>query len=186
MQHNTARIEGAGAQMSNLVEHGSDQMAGTDEITIREATTADVDTLVHLRRMMFEAMGYEDRAGLEASDAATAAYFERAIPAGQFHGWLASDANGNTVASGGAVIDQHPPGPGNLSGRVGYLMNLVTIPRYRRRGIGRRIMQVMLAWLVDQGIHHVALHASQMGRPLYEELGFRASNEMRLVNLIGF
>ena len=161
-------------------------MAERDEITIRTATAADVDSLVHLRRMMFEAMGYADRAQLSASDAATAAYFARAIPAGQFHGWLAVDANGQPVASGGAVIDQHPPGPGNLSGQVGYLMNLVTLPHYRRRGIARRIMQVMLAWLADQGIQNVALHATEMGRPLYEELGFKASNEMRRVNFIDF
>jgi GNAT superfamily N-acetyltransferase len=69
---------------------------------------------------------------------------------------------------------------------VGYLMNLVTLPRYRRRGIARRIMRVMLAWLADQGIHTVALHASEMGRPLYQELGFKASNEMRRVNFISF
>ena len=78
------------------------------DITIRLATTADVPDLVRLRRMMFEAMGYDDPAQLEASDAASEAYFGEAIPAGEFHGWLAVTSTGAAISSGGVVIDQHP------------------------------------------------------------------------------
>jgi GNAT superfamily N-acetyltransferase len=151
-----------------------------DEVSIRQASSADVPELVRLRRTMFEAMGIDDAQRLAATDAANAAYFSQAVPAGQFHGWLAVTAAGEAVGSGGVVIDQHPPGPGNLSGRVGYIMNLVTDPRYRRRGIARRVMQVMINWLADQGVQVMALHATEVGRPLYEELGFADSNEMRL------
>ncbi|MHA2499381.1 MAG: GNAT family N-acetyltransferase [Candidatus Hodarchaeales archaeon] len=150
-----------------------------DNITIRKATTGDITTLVRLRRMMFEAMGFEDPTQLEASDKAAKNYFSKAIPAGQFHGWLAVTSKGSAVGAGGVVIDQHPPGPENLSGRIGYIMNLVTIPPYRRRGIARRIMQMMLEWLEEQGIQIQSLHATVSGRSLYEELGFIESNEMR-------
>jgi GNAT superfamily N-acetyltransferase len=152
----------------------------SEEITIRQATVADVPDLVRLRRMMFESMGCDDAAQLDGADAAAAAYFAEAIPAGSFHGWLAVASTGMVVSSGGMVIDQHPPGPSNLSGQIGYIMNLVTIPRYRRRGIARRIMQAMLKWLAEQGIQQGALHATEVGRPLYRELGFVDSNEMQL------
>jgi GNAT superfamily N-acetyltransferase len=59
-------------------------------------------------------------------------------------------------------------------------MNLVTVPRYRHRGIARRIMQAMLKWLAEQGIQHITLHTTEMGRPLYKELGFVDGNEMQL------
>jgi hypothetical protein len=36
----------------------------------------------------------------------------------------------------------------------------------------------MLHWLEEQDIQHVTLHATEMGRPLYQELGFTAGNEM--------
>jgi GNAT superfamily N-acetyltransferase len=49
-----------------------------------------------------------------------------------------------------------------------------------RRGIARRIMQAMLQWLAEQGIQRVTLHATDVGRSLYEALGFEESNEMRL------
>jgi GNAT superfamily N-acetyltransferase len=151
-----------------------------DEITIRRATVADVPDLVRLRRMMLEAMGFDDPAQLDAADGAAETYFVEAIPAGSFHGWLAVTSTGTAVGSGGVVIDQHPPGPSNLSGQVGYIMNVVTVPRCRRRGIARRVMKAMVNWLAGQGIHCMALHATEVGRPLYEELGFVASNEMRL------
>jgi GNAT superfamily N-acetyltransferase len=130
--------------------------------------------------MMFEAMGYQDPKILAASDAASATYFATAIPAGTFHGWLAVTSTGLAVASGGVVIDQHPPGPANLSGQIGYIMNLVTNPRYRRQGIARRMMETMLEWLAQQGVQRVTLHATEVGRSLYEELGFVPSNEMQL------
>jgi GNAT superfamily N-acetyltransferase len=152
----------------------------SEEITIRQATAADVPDLVRLRRMMFESMGCDDAALLVAADAAAEAYLAEAIAAGSFHGWLAVAPTGTVVSSGGVVIDQHPPGPGNLSGQIGYIMNLVTIPGYRRRGIARRIMQTMLNWLAEQGIQQGALHATEVGRPLYRELGFADSNEMRV------
>ncbi len=151
----------------------------SDQIQVRQATLADLPDLVRLRRTMFESMGF-DPAQLDAADEAATAYFSQAIPAGQFYGWLAFTGAGLAVASGGVVLDQHPPGPNNLSGQVGYIMNLSTAHAYRRQGIARRIMQVMLAWLTKQGIQLAALHSTDVGRSLYQELGFKPSNEMRL------
>jgi GNAT superfamily N-acetyltransferase len=152
----------------------------TKEITIRHATVDDIPDLVRLRRTMFESMGYTDPTQLAAADQAAAAYFATAIPTGGFYGWLAVTATGQAVGSGGAVIDRHPPGPSNLSGQSGYIMNISTDPRYRRQGIARRMMQAILSWLAEQGIRRVTLHATEAGRPLYEQLGFAESNEMVL------
>jgi GNAT superfamily N-acetyltransferase len=149
-------------------------------ISIRQATVADIPELVRLRRVMFEAMGFDDPAQLDAADISAESYFSLAIPADEFLGWLAVTDSGQVVATGGVVIDQHPPGPLNLSGKCGYIMNLVTLPAYQRRGIARRIMQVMLAWLKDRGVQRVTLHTSDFGKSLYQELGFVESNEMRL------
>jgi ribosomal protein S18 acetylase RimI-like enzyme len=150
-----------------------------DEVVIRQATVDDIPDLVRLRRVMFESMGFDDPAQLDAADAAAAAYFARAIPVEEFTGWLAVTSTDGAVGSGGVVIDRHPPGPNNLSGQIGYIMNLVTIPSHRRRGIARRVIQAMLKWLAERDVHRVTLHATEEGRLLYQELGFVVSNEMQ-------
>jgi ribosomal protein S18 acetylase RimI-like enzyme len=151
-----------------------------DALTIRRATIEDIPSLVRLRRTMFKSMGYDDPQQLAAADRAVTAYFSEAIPSGEFYGWLAITAAGQAVGSGGAVIDRHPPGPSNLTGQSGYIMNISTEPAFRRRGIARRMMQTILHWLANQGIHKVTLHATEAGHPLYEQLGFVEGNEMHL------
>jgi len=153
--------------------------ASFHEVTIRQATAADIPHLVRLRRLMFQWMGCDDPAQLDATDTANTAYFAETIPPGKFTGWLAVTPIGEAVGSG-VVIDRHRPGPSNSSGRIGYNMNISVEPAYRRRGIARRLMQTAIDWLADQGVHYITLHAIEMGRPLYEELGFVANNEMKL------
>ncbi len=145
---------------------------------LRPATLADLADVVRLRRRMFESMGVTDTAALDAADVACVDYFAQAIPVGIYRGWVV-EAAGRVVASAGYVIDRHPPGPGNLTGRIGYIMNLYVEPAHRRRGLARRLMETILDHLRAEGVGVLALHATEMGRPLYERLGFAASNEMR-------
>jgi len=42
-------------------------------------------------------------------------------------------------------------------------------------------METAIAWARAHGIARLVLHASPEGRPLYEQLGFEATNEMRYV-----
>jgi GNAT superfamily N-acetyltransferase len=153
----------------------------SEEVTIRQATVDDIPDLVRLRRVMFEAMGTDDPAELDAMEKAASAYFARAIPCGEFHGWVAVTPEGETVSVCSVVIDQHPPTPSNLSGQIGYVMNIVTAPEYRRQGLARRVARAALQWLEEQSVQRTTLHATETGRPLYESLGFKPTeNEMRL------
>jgi ribosomal protein S18 acetylase RimI-like enzyme len=53
-------------------------------------------------------------------------------------------------------------------------------PEFRRLGIARELMKSAIDWCRDQRFRSVYLHASEKGRALYEQLGFKAANEMRL------
>jgi len=150
-----------------------------ERILIRPATVHDIPDIVRLRRGMFEAMGYGDGGQLDGVDAACEAYFARAIQAGRYQGWLALTPGGKAIASGGLVVDEHPPGPGNRSGRIGYVMSLYTDPPYRRRGIARNVMGRIMERIRSAGITVAALHATDVGQPLYDQFGFAESNEMR-------
>ena len=60
-------------------------------------------------------------------------------------------------------------------GAVGVIGNVIVRADYRRRGLGRVIMQAALGWLRDYGVRSVLLDATADGRPLYTQLGFVGS-----------
>jgi GNAT superfamily N-acetyltransferase len=45
--------------------------------------------------------------------------------------------------------------------------------------VAELLMRHLLEWSRVRGLVRVVLHASASGRPLYEKLGFVATNEMR-------
>ena len=148
-------------------------------ITIREATTADIAEIARQRRRMCEDMDYTDADILSAMLSGTADYLKKAIPEGSFRSWLACD-DARVVAGGAVVISPWPAHAYDLACRRATILNVYTEPEYRRRGIARQLMEVILAWCKQEGFARVSLHASQQGRHLYESLGFEDSNEMRL------
>ncbi len=57
-------------------------------------------------------------------------------------------------------------------GATGWIGALGVAPEVRRRGIGRALTEAAIARLRDRGAATVLLFATDMGRPLYEHLGF--------------
>jgi GNAT superfamily N-acetyltransferase len=57
-------------------------------------------------------------------------------------------------------------------GASGWLANVAVAPEHRRRGLGRRVAELAVAWLVEGGARTVSLLATEMGRPIYERMGF--------------
>jgi len=154
-------------------------MEPAPSIAIREGTIADIPEIARQRRRMCEDMNYTDPDVLSAMVSATADYLKKAIPEGSFRSWLACD-NGRVVAGGAVVISPWPAHAYDLECRRATILNVYTEPEYRRRGIARQIMDIMIAWCRNEGFARVSLHASEHGRHLYELLGFEDSNEMRL------
>ncbi|MCX6027874.1 MAG: GNAT family N-acetyltransferase [Chloroflexi bacterium] len=146
---------------------------------IRPVAPDDIPLLIAFRRAMFEDMGVRDTTALDAMDAACTEYFAEALPRGEFRAWVAV-ADNAVVASGGLVIYAVPPSVRNLSGRVGYIMSMYTLLKWRGQGIATAILQTILDHLRAQGVGMATLHASTAGRPIYEREGFEPSNEMRL------
>jgi len=98
----------------------------------------------------------------------------------KFHGWVAVTKTGKIVCNAGIIIDHHPPGPNNSTGKIAYIFNLFTVPEFRRQGIAKRIVQTILKWIKEAGITIVTLHATNDAKNLYESLGFILSTEMYL------
>ena len=147
---------------------------------IRQATVADVDIIVRHRCSMFADMGYGDETARDGMASAARPFIEAALKDGSYRGWLV-EVGDRVVAGGGLAIVGFQPTPLDPAQRRVWVLNMYTEPAYRRRGFARGILQSMIDWCREQGLRSVSLHASDAGRPLYELLGFKPTNEMRLV-----
>lgn len=149
--------------------------------TIRSAGLNDLAVLVRHRGDMFRAMGYEDESALEAMEAAFARWVEIRMERAEYLAWLAVDGEGKPIAGAGVwMMDwlPHMVGPGAPRANI---VNVFVEPEWRRRGIARELMSIVLDACRKREIRAVILHASPEGRALYASLGFAPTNEMRLI-----
>ena len=152
-----------------------------NEFTIREATPADIDIVLHQRLSMFQDMGYHDDTLLSTMLVTSRPFFAERLEDGRFRAWLVENSEHNVVAGGGLLILDYPSSARDPSPKRPLIVNVYTESAYRRRGIARQLMTIMIDWCRDKGFGSVVLHASNDGRPLYEQLGFTQTNEMRLM-----
>ena len=145
---------------------------------IREGRVDEIERLVELRMGMFEAMSLLDEKNRVRTRAACLAYFRETISSEAFRVWVAVSKAAVPIASVGLVVHSVPPSPANSIGKVGYIMNLVTLPEWRRKGIARALLTHVLDVLREKGVPVASLHASVDGRALYEELGFEVRDTL--------
>lgn len=150
------------------------------DLTVREATPADLDIILHHRRSMFFDMGHTDAAVLEAMLSTSRPFFAERLADGRYRGWLVENSSHQVIAGGGIVVFDYHSSPTDLSARRPVIVNMYTEAAYRRKGIARTLMEMMIEWCRQEGFRTILLHASDDGRPLYEKLGFKPTNEMRL------
>ena len=151
-----------------------------NKMSIRSATPADLAILIRHRRMMWWDMGRRDETALSLMEAAARQYFQAAVADGSYRGFLAVNEEEEVIGGGGIVISPWPGVLGQLSASRAMILNLYVEAEFRRRGVARKLLAAMIAWCRGNGFANISLHASDAGRPLYEQLGFRPTNEMRL------
>jgi GNAT superfamily N-acetyltransferase len=156
---------------------------------VRRATPGDAPVIAWHRARMFQDMGELPGPAFEPLRARAAEHLAGALGRGEYVGWLASPEGkpGTVVAGAGVQLRRALPHPlalpdgavGIAEGRHGIVLNVFTEPEWRRRGVAELLMRHVLAWAAEQRLDRLVLHASEQGRPLYERLGFVATNEMR-------
>jgi GNAT superfamily N-acetyltransferase len=148
----------------------------------------DADIIARHRAEMFLEMGLLPQPLYGEMIAATRDYLAEAMPTEEYIGWLGTPVDSPQEIVGGAGVLQRRLPPHVLSGRPdigiakgrqGLVLNVYTEPAWRRRGVAEFLMRQVLASAADYGLETLVLHASTAGRPLYERLGFVATNEMR-------
>lgn len=122
---------------------------------IRDMTLADLDDVGEET----SAGGFGDRRD----------FFRRAMSLGDCHAIVA--------VSEGRIVGT---GLGAVHGRVGWLGVVFVVPELRRRGIGRTLAETLCEGLQRAGCRSLVLVATDLGRPVYDKLGFREQSHYHM------
>jgi len=156
----------------------------------RLASAADAAVIARHRARMFQDMGQVPAHLFDRFMANCEQRVRAMFETNEYVGWLASpmDEPDHTIAGAGVqlrTVLPHPFGDPQsgytmAEGRQAIIINVFTEPEWRRRGAAHLLLQEIIAWALEQRLDSLVLHASREGRALYEQLDFKASNEMRL------
>ncbi|MGA8511826.1 MAG: GNAT family N-acetyltransferase [Thermoplasmata archaeon] len=99
---------------------------------------------------------------------------------GKFLAYLAIDREGMALGSGAIWLFPTHPRVQRFTRELPYVLSMYTERRARGQGIATAIVQKCIEWAERHHYPRLVLHASKMGMPVYERLGFVLGREMRL------
>lgn len=158
-------------------------MADTIELaglTSRALAPPDLDMICkHRENMFLEAGG--DPAKLKIMTKHFRPWLQTRLADGRYYGFALLDADRPIAAIGLMSIDW-PPHPSHpTDDQRGYVLNVFVEPSHRRRGLASALMQLADAEFKRRGLSFCILHATQVGKPVYERLGWKGTSEMAKV-----
>lgn len=71
------------------------------------------------------------------------------------------------------LITEKPANPSFPNGRIGTVLNVYTKPEYRRQGIAKNLLGIMLKEATEMCLDYIELEATEDGYPLYKAVGFK-------------
>ena len=91
--------------------------------------------------------------------------------------------DGRCVACASMSYIEKMPTFSHSSGKRAHLMKVYTEEHYRRRGIARHLVNMLIEDACVHGATEISLDATESGRPLYESVGFKASEECMVIDI---
>jgi len=147
------------------------------DLVTRAVGSTDLDLICRHREEMFREAGWP-AAKLTAMAAPFRRWLKERLADGRYFGFVVED-DVQLVAAVGLMEINWPPHPAHPSDdRRGYVLNLFVEPSHRRRGIARDLLEASEQEFQRRGIGFAVLHATDVGRPLYELAGWKSTTEM--------
>lgn len=144
------------------------------DIVIRASGLEEIGLLLEWRtRVLREVFSLSEDAEMDALLQANETYYREHLADGSHLACFAVDvASGQIVGCGGICYHSEMPSPDNPSGACGYLMNIFALPELRGHGIGRKIVEFLIADARNRRTGKVYLESSEVAKPLYRSIGF--------------
>ncbi len=144
----------------------------SSKIQFTKASPKDVELLTESRIEFLEEYWGQQEEDLRKSLRITLMdYFTRTLSDGTYVCYLAKNEKG-WIGIGGMVLRQQPGGFKIPNGKIAYIMNMYTRPEYRKQGVAKHILQLLMDEAKTLGCEALELHATQEGEPVYQKAGF--------------
>ncbi len=137
-------------------------------IEYRKLTQEDLDVFIKMRIDQLREEGAIENIDLKP---ALNDYYTRHMYDGTFVSWLAID-NNKIIGTSGISFVEKPPYFGCQSGKMGILSSMFTDKAYRRQGIAKHLLSLVIDEARKYGCGTVQITASDMGVLLYSDFGF--------------
>jgi ribosomal protein S18 acetylase RimI-like enzyme len=142
------------------------------KINIRRIEDCDIPAMTNARvNYLTEMQGQRTEAYLLELQQKLEAFFKQTMMEGSFFALLA-EYEGVPVSYGGMVLKKIPGDLNQSSYLEGDILNMYTLPEFRRKGISSLILKQLMEEAKTMGVSKVALHCSKDGEPLYRKFGF--------------
>lgn len=140
-------------------------------ITYRKAKPADIPVLIELRlAYMHETHQDLDVAVFDKIAEQSKGYFQEHLRRDCVV-YLAED-NDKAVGCVFFLLINKPASPLFITGKTGTLMNVYTLPEYRRMGIAEKLVSMTIEDGKAWDLSYIELRATECGYPLYKKLDF--------------
>lgn len=146
-------------------------------MTYHKATTNDTSILVE-NRILFalELSGAQNEEVIQALRKQMTDYFLKATADNTCISFIA-ECDGIVAGIGSVHVREMPGNFKNPTGKWGYIMNMYTVPGFRRRGICKNILNLLVEEGKKFGITAFELHATEEGALVYSQNGFELLDE---------
>jgi GNAT superfamily N-acetyltransferase len=155
-------------------------MPPKQDIVIRQAIVEDLPQIADFRWRLKT----EDAAEFDAVQRAAfvSAFVTDQSQSGSFLHWVA-ELDGHVVAVMSIGRVAKLPSPDQRSTALGYLTNCYTLPAFRRRGIGSRLLAHIISWAREQGYELLLVWPSNESYAFYGRSGFRKCVDPLILDL---
>ncbi|MBN9300923.1 MULTISPECIES: GNAT family N-acetyltransferase [Dysgonomonas] len=142
-------------------------------MNIYKATLDDIDDLIRLR-IDFLTMDQGRLSDQNEKDirAQLKVYLAKHIPLEDFIAVIAKHPTGKIASAAFLIIQERPANPSFITGLTGTLLNVVTYPEFRRKGIASQVIGKIINEARQKGVSSIDLYATDDGKELYKKLGF--------------
>lgn len=152
------------------------------EEAIRLATADDIDKLIRLRFDFFAEENVNISTGMYAMfESNLRQYYARRLNNGFFA--ALAEVDQKIAAAAFMAVTEKPPNLCFPTGKTGTILNVLTYPKYRKKGYATRVMDLLIEVAKKNNLSYLELSATEQGKELYKKLGFKERGARRFTDM---